>query len=131
MIKRILKNTAIFLCVFLLSCGIGFIIQNVFNIGEHITTLFVFAVFLISLLTDGYFYGIAATLAAVLLVNYAFTYPYFGMDFSVSENVFSAIVMLIISFLTSMFTTQLKRWQALKAEGERFTTPAKEENDEN
>ena len=119
MIKRILKNTAIFLCVFLLSCGIGFIIQNVFNIGEHITTLFVFAVFLISLLTDGYFYGIAATLAAVLLVNYAFTYPYFGMDFSVSENVFSAIVMLIISFLTSMFTTQLKRWQALKAEGER------------
>ena len=119
MTKKILKNTGIFLCVFLLSCGIGFIIQNVFNIGEHITTLFVFAVFLISLLTDGYFYGIAATLAAVLLVNYAFTYPYFGMDFSVSENVFSAIVMLIISFLTSMFTTQLKRWQALKAEGEK------------
>lgn len=117
--RRILKNTAVFIIIFILSYGLGFVIQNVFNIGEHITTLFVFAVFLISLLTDGYFYGIAATLAAVLLINYAFTYPYFGMDFSVSENVFSAIVMLILSFLTSMFTTQLKRWQALKVEGER------------
>lgn len=119
MTKKILKNTVIMIGVLVLSYGLGFVMQNVFNIWEHITTVFVFAVFLISLLTEGYVYGVAATLIAVFSVNYAFTYPYFDMDFTAPASVFSAVVMLIISLLTSAFTTKLKRWQALKAEGEK------------
>lgn len=119
MTKRILKNVAIMVGVLMLSYGLGFLLQNVFDIREHITTVFVFAVFLVSLLTDGYVYGIITTFASVLLVNYAFTYPYFYINFIIPENIFSAIVMLIISLLTSAFTTKLKKWQALKAEGEK------------
>ncbi len=119
MTKNILKNTAVMMGVLLLSYGLGFVMQNVFDIWEHITTVFVFAVFLISLITDGYVYGIAATLIAVFSVNYAFTYPYFNVDFSAPASIFSAGVMLIISLLTSAFTTKLKRWQALKMEGEK------------
>lgn len=119
MTKRILKNIAIMIGVLALSYGLGFLLQNVFNIWEHITTVFVFAVFLVSLFTDGYVYGIVATLGAVFSVNYAFTYPYFDVNFTAPANIFSAIVMLIISLLTSAFTTKLKKWQTLKAEGEK------------
>ena len=98
--------------------ALSILLQNVLDISEHVTTLFAFAVFLISLVTDGFKYGIIATVISVIAINYAFTYPYFNMDFTVPESVFSAIVMLAISLLTSIFTTRLKAWQVLKAEGE-------------
>lgn len=118
MVKKILKNTAIMLGILIPSFGLGFVMQNVFDIWEHITTVFVFAVFLISLFTEGYVYGIIATLISVFVVNYVFTYPYFYIDVT-APAIFSALVMLIISLLTSAFTTKLKKWQALKAESEK------------
>ena len=114
-----LKNTVLMLLITSAAFGISFLLQDVLDISEHITTLFAFAVFLISLVTDGIWYGIIATVLSVVAINYAFTYPYYNMDFSVPENIFSALVMLIISFLTGTLTTKLKKWQRLKAEGER------------
>lgn len=118
-IKSILRNTSVSILILLASFGLSILLQDVLEIDEHISTLFAFAVFLISLFTNGYWYGITATLLSVIAINYAFTYPYFYVDFSVPESIFSAIVMLIISILTSTFTTKLKRWQSLKAEGEK------------
>ena len=106
------------LIILVTSFGIS-ILFNKFDIWEQITTLFAFAVFLISLITDGYLYGVASAILSVFIINYTFTYPYFNMDFSVPESIISAIVMLIISLLTSMLTTRLKTWQLLKAEGEK------------
>ncbi len=119
MAKKVLKNTAIMIGAVLFSYGISFVLQDVFDIWEHITSIFIFAVFIVSLLTDGYIYGIVAAFAGIIAINYAFTYPYFDVDFSAPASIFSAAVMLIISLLTSAFTTKLKRWQELKAEGEK------------
>ena len=118
-VKACIKDSLITLMVLAAAFGISVLLQDVLDISEHITTLFVFAVFIISLVTNGFWYGIISTVASVIAINYAFTYPYFDMDFSVPENIFSAIVMLIISLLTSTFTTKLKKWQAIKSEGER------------
>ncbi|MBR6534419.1 MAG: PAS domain-containing sensor histidine kinase [Clostridia bacterium] len=117
--KKFLKNTAITVGALALSYSVSFLLQNVFDIQEHITSVFIFAVFLVSLLTDGYICGVITSLAGIIAINYAFTYPYFDVDFSAQESIFSAIVMLVISLLTSALTTKLKRWQELKAEGER------------
>ena len=117
--KKIAINILITFLILAASFGVSFLLQNVLDISEHVTTLLVFAVFIISLITDSFWYGIISTILIVIMINYAFTYPYFDMDFSVPESIFSAIVMLIISFLTSMFTMKLKEWQALKAEGEK------------
>ena len=114
--KKHIKNTVLTVLIMAASFGISLLLQGALDISEHITTLFAFAVFLISLVTDGFWYGTAATVASVIAINYAFTYPYFDMDFTVPENIFSALVMLIISFLTSMLTAKQKVWQALKAE---------------
>ena len=117
--KFFIRDCTLTLLILTAAFGLSLFLQNVLEIEEHVTTLFAFSVFLISLATSGFFYGIAATVASVIAINYAFTYPYFHMDFSVKESIFSAIVMLIIAFLTGTLTTRLKHWQALKAESER------------
>jgi len=117
--KKYITDCLVTLLVLVAAFGISILLQEVLDISEHITTIFVFAVFIISLSTDGFWYGIISAIVSVVAINYAFTYPYFDMDFSVPESILSAIVMLVISFLTSAFTTKLKKWQALKAEGEK------------
>lgn len=108
--------TALILC---LSFVTSLLMQYVFVVQEHTTTVFVFAVFLISLLTRGYAWGIIASFIGMIAVNYAFTFPYFALNFTIPVNLVSAIVMVIISVLTSALTTKLKQHEAVKAEGER------------
>ena len=41
------------------------------------------------------------------------------MDFSAPSSIISAIIMLVISVLTSAFTTKMKEWQRVKSESEK------------
>ena len=70
--KKIIKNTVLSLSIFLVTTVLSILLQQL-HVTEHITTIFVFAVFLISLLTDGYFYGITSAIGGMLAINYAFT----------------------------------------------------------
>lgn len=79
----------------------------------------VLSVFMISLVTQGYICGITASLLAVLVDNFAFTFPFFAFDFLTLENLISAIVMLIVAIATCTLTTKIKIQQALKAEAEK------------
>ena len=115
--KRILDIT-LTVIILAASFGISILFQK-FDVWEQITTLFTFSVFLISLITDGYFYGVASAIASVFIINYTFTYPYFNMDFTAPESIISAIIMLIIAVLTGAFTTKMKEWQRVKAESEK------------
>lgn len=113
-IKSILITTLLLCITFLISI----ILQNIFNVQEHITTIFVFAVFLISLLTDGYVYGIVSAFISVLAINYAFTFPFLSFNFTIPVNLTSALIMIIVAVLTSTLTTKLKYHEAMKAESE-------------
>ena len=117
-LKKTFYDWALTLIITAVTFGISVVLQNILAISEHTTTVFVFAVFLVSLLTDGYLCGIAATLIAVLGINFAFNYPYFEFNFTIPENAVSAVVMLIIAIMTSTLTTKLKKWEALRSESE-------------
>ncbi len=106
-----------------MAFAVSVFLQSVLALDEHVTTIFVFAVFIISLFTDGYTYGMVSTALAVIAINVAFTFPYFAFALE-AEDIISALVMIIISLLTSMLTTRLKKWEMLKAEGEREKTRA-------
>lgn len=80
--------------------------------------VFVLAVFLVSLDTDGYLWGVAASLISVLAVNFAFRSPYFAFNFTLPENLSSAIVMLVVSIMTSTLTTRVKKQEQLRIESE-------------
>ena len=109
--------------IFALAVLLCVLLQRL-NVPEHITTVIVFAVFLISLLTDGYVFGVVSALLGALAVNYAFTYPYFALDFLTPVNLISAGVLLTIAVLTGTLTTKLKRQEAARAEAEAERTRA-------
>lgn len=93
--------------------------QDIFDTKTLIPMIFVLGVFLISLKTQGYFWGITASLLSVLAVNYAFTYPYYAFDLISPECLSSAIVMLVVAILTGTLTTQIKHQEKTKAEAEK------------
>lgn len=117
--KKAVKDTFITVLILIFAFFTSVLFQNVFSIDEHVSTLFAFAVFLISLLTDGYVYGISSAFIGTLAINYAFTFPYFAFDFKIPVNLISAIVMVTIALLTGALTTKIKRQEAIKAEGEK------------
>ena len=118
-LKSILKDTFITASILAVSLSISIMLQNDLGIPEHVTTTIAFAVFLISLLTRGYVFGVAAAIIGTLAINYAFTFPYFHLNFTTRTNLFSAITMIIIAILTSTLTTKVKHQEAVKAESER------------
>ena len=110
-----LRTVGIFTAAFFLNI----FLQEIFDTRTLIPMNFVLGVFLISLSTKGYFWGITASLVSVLAVNYTFTAPYYAFDLITPECLTSAVVMLIVAIMTGALTTQIKQSQALKAEGER------------
>lgn len=84
----------------------------------HVPLIFVLAVLIISLTTDGYFYGIFASLVSVLGVNWAFTYPYMKINFTIAGYPMTFLVMLAVSIVISTLTTKVREQETLRHETE-------------
>ena len=124
------KNHVIADGLFTVGTLIAVFLVNLFLVWQFDTKtmtpmIFVLGVFLVSFRTRGYFWGIAASLASVLAVNWAFTYPYWAFtypywafDLISPECISSAVVMLIVAIMTGALTTRLKQQEKLKAEAE-------------
>ncbi len=110
-----LKAAGILTAAFLLSL----VLQRFFPSQRLVSMLFVLAVLLISMVTQGYLWGILASFASVLIDNYVFAFPLFAFDFLSAENLISAIVLLSVAVLTSTLTTQLKEQERIRAETEK------------
>lgn len=113
---RDLTITAGILTVTVLLCVV---IDNVFQTRSLIPTIFVLGVFLVSLMTRGYFWGIFASLVSMLAVNFAFTFPDLKFNFTIEENLTSAVIMMIIASATSALTTKIKAQEKIKQDSER------------
>lgn len=114
-IKNILLTALVLTCAF----GTAILMQNVFGVKQIVAAVFVFAVFIVSFITDKYVYGIVSAFVSVLAVNWAFTFPYFAFSFGMTENIVSAVVMIIIALFTSMLVTKVKYTEELKRENEK------------
>ena len=116
--KKVLKD--IIISLLLLGSATALIAQfKKWDVPEHTATIFVFAVFLISLLTDGCFYGVAASVIGMFAINFIFTYPYFAFDFISPVNLISAVIMVTVAIITGLLVTKIKQHEATKAESER------------
>ena len=85
----------------------------------HVPLIFVLAVLVVSLFTEGYFYGLLAAVISVIGVNYAFTYPYLKFDFTIYGYPLTFLTMLAVGFAVSTLTTRLKEQEKLRADSER------------
>ena len=95
------------------------LLVQAYNTKTMTPMIFVLGVFLVSWRTQGYIWGIAASLISVLAVNWAFTYPYWAFDLISPQCISSAVVMLFVSVVTGTMTTRLKKQEKLKAEAEK------------
>lgn len=116
---QIIKDAVFTIISLIIAFFLNIFVQDFFDSPTLIPMIFVLAVFLVSLKTKGYFWGITASLISVLLVNYAFTYPYYAIDLISPECVTSAIVMLGVSVVTGTLTTKIKHQEKMKAESDR------------
>lgn len=108
--KDILFSVIVFCCAF----TVNLLIQKIFITQTLVPMIFVFGVFLISLKTHGYYYGIVSAIVSVFAVNFAFTYPYYAFDFFVEESIFSAIIMLIVAVSTSTLNIRIREQEMLR-----------------
>ena len=117
--RYVLRDALITVGILLAAFAANLLLLQYFNIRTVTPMIFVLGVFLISLVTEGYLWGVTASLLSVLAVNYAFTYPYYEFDLISPECLSAAAVMLIVSVATGAMTTKLKQQEKMKADADR------------
>lgn len=117
--KVILRDTFFTLFVLIIFLIVSLWIESMLQTHSLIPVFFTLAVFLISLTTDGFIYGIVASLLSVMALNFAFTFPYFEFNFTIPENLASAVIMLIVTIMSSTMTAKVKQQEKIKAENEK------------
>ena len=113
---EILKNTLITLAILCLCFLLCLVLKYIFNDSALISAIFVLGVYFTCVLTPGYTYGITSALLSVLMVNFAFEFPFFAFNFTIAENIVSAIILLVVTMMTCGLTAKIKHQEALKAE---------------
>ena len=89
--NRSLRDAGFTILILIFVFGVNLLIGSFYNALSLVPMISVLGVFLISLGTIGYVWGIVAAIVNVFAVNYAFTFPYYAFNFSLPENLFSSI----------------------------------------
>lgn len=113
---KFFKNTLITLAILCLCFSLCLILKYIFNNSALISAIIVLGVYFVSVITSEYIYGIIASLLSVLAVNFAFDFPFFAFNFTIAENLISAIILLIVTMVTCGLTAKVKHQEAIKAE---------------
>lgn len=120
--KKVLRNIVITIGILSAATGLCLLLDQMDDMQHsdaYVSMLFILAVFLVARVTDGYFYGLAASIYGVLTVNYFFTFPYFAFNFSLPGYPIAIIILVSVSMLTSMLTTRMKRQEKVRMESEK------------
>ena len=114
------RDALVFAGIMALAISLSMMLSALHNDNNPFATpLFILAVALVARLTDGYLWGIAASLVATFCVNYMFTYPFWQFDVTLTGYPLTFLMMLVVSVIISTLTTQIKRQEQLRFEMER------------
>ncbi|MBQ9009959.1 MAG: DUF4118 domain-containing protein [Clostridia bacterium] len=116
---KFLRNLLLTAAIIATGVGVSLILARVNNDNNPFSmAVFLLVVALIARVTDGYFWGILASILGTFCVNYIFTYPFWSFDISYPGYPLTMITMLIVSLLISALTTQVKQQEKIKLEME-------------
>ena len=118
-VRSVLKNSGIAFGILGIATAFCFLVQRISESDTHVPLLFVLAVLFVSRFTDGYVYGIVASIIAVFGVNYVFTFPYFKLNFAITGYPLTFVAMLAVACSVSALTTQIKKQEQMRLEVER------------
>ena len=114
-----LRGWLVYLVSMMIASLVCIMLQHVSASDVHVPIIFVLVVLVVSLLTEGYFYGILAALTSVVAVNYAFTSPYMQIDFTPYGYPLTFMTMLAVGIAVSTLMTRVQKQEKLKLETER------------
>lgn len=113
------KNIAVTTVLLAAAFGICLVLQRFVDGNTNSISIFILATLLVSVFTGRYIYGIIFSLFSTLAVNYAFTYPYFSLNFSISGYPITFLVLLTVSMLVCTLTIRSKQQAQTAAEIEK------------
>lgn len=114
-----LKDLASFGLIIICTLALCFVLHYAGTNDGFASPVFVLAVLLISHFTDGYLFGLIASLVGVFCVNTIFTYPYWAFDMSITGYPLTFLTFLLVSVITSTLTTQVKEKEHFRRESEK------------
>ncbi len=120
--RRALKNVVCTILILAAAAGVCFFLRGIDGVESsdaYVSMVFVLAVLLVSRFTDGYRYGVTASLIGVLAVNYVFTYPYFEFNFFLPGYPIAIACMLAVSILTCTLTARIKQQEQARRDADR------------
>ena len=113
------KDTLFTIGILMVFYLLSLCLEQMLAADALIPAVFSLGIFLVAFFTQGYVYGIAASVVSMLVVNHTFTFPYSKFNFTITENLISAMVMLAITIMTSALTSKLKHQERLRVESEK------------
>jgi two-component system sensor histidine kinase KdpD len=102
--KSVTLTVGIMILVTLLAFLLRFIGFN----ESNIIIAYILGVLLVAKQTEGYLYGISASIMGVLTFNFFFTVPYYSLMAYRPDYPITFVIMLICSIITSTMTTKAK-----------------------
>jgi len=99
------------LLVLLAATILSIVLHRFFISFDNVSmiVIYILAVVFVSRITTGYFWGICASIAGVIGVNFFFTFPYSALDFTRAGYPITFISMLLVSLITSAMTAQITK----------------------
>lgn len=115
-------NILITIAILTLFTAVSVVIYSLLPVsdGSHgvIYLVYSMALILISMHTNGFVYSIVSSLISVIFINYAFTYPYYKLNFTLAGYPLIFSCMLVINLLSCTLTAQLRKQQKVILERE-------------
>ena len=116
---RFLRDLAVMLGCLGVASALCALLRLFSSTDSHVPLIFVLAVLMVSRYTDGYLFGLLASVLGVLEVNYAFTFPYLAFNFSMTGYPLTFACFAVVSIMTSTLTSQVRQSERMRMEGER------------
>lgn len=112
-----IKTLSLLVAATLLSFGL----HRLDMMNQNIIMVYIFSVLLVSRMTEGYWYGITASVISVLTFNFFFTEPYFTLNAIQSGYPLTFVIMLLVAMITSALTVRIKAEARLAVKREHRT----------
>lgn len=124
---RHLHDAAVTSAMLIVATGFSSLFFLLSDNVTNVSTVYMLAVFLTAKYTEGYLWGIVASVIAMISVNFVFTYPFMELNFTLGGYPITFLGMTIISCITSTLTTSLKKQNQALRDREKLLMEAEKE----
>ena len=107
--KVIVKNLLTTISIMILSTLLSFLFRYIGFHESNVIVAFILGVLFVAKYTEGYYYGVFASVIGVLSFNFFFTEPYYTFLAYRADYPITFIIMLIAAIVTSTLTSQVKK----------------------